>query len=166
MRPAVHSPTVQQRLDLLEQFVGSERLREVGVGAGFHPALDVGLLHPCRQQHHLQVAQLVVRAERGQHLGPGAPRHHHVEDGQRRPERPRELERLVAVVRLHDLVAGAAQPERHEGQDVLVVVGAEDERLGIAHTAAGSSTKNVVPPASPLRTPILPPCDSTIALEM
>ena len=118
----------------------AERLREVCVGARLDPALDVDLLHAGREQHDLQVAQLVVGANRGEHLVAGQPRHHHVEDRDGGTPGARELERRMAVVRLHDLVAGATQAQRDEGQDVLVVVGAEDERRVVVMGAAGSST--------------------------
>ena len=70
---------------------------------------------------------------------------------------------------LHDKYA--ADPKKwqekfnEEGEDVLVVIGAEHER-GVGHAATGNSTTKVVPLPGALSTPMRPSCASTIAFEM
>jgi hypothetical protein len=110
-------------------------------------------------------------------------RHHHVEDREVGLLGERELERLLPVAGLDHGVAGTLEAERDECQDVLVVVGGEDNRLlprdgfGFGHAVtslgfetvgafgrpgSGSSTSNVLPAPTSLSTEIVPPCASTI----
>src|SRR5439155_24671754 len=102
----------------------------------------------------------------GGHLVTGPLRHHHIEDGQRGTTCPRRGDRSVSVDDAHHLVASALEPQRHEREDVLVVVRAENQLTLVAHVMVGSSTMKVVPCPSLLCTPMRPPWASTIAFEM
>ena len=72
----------------------------------------------------------------------------------------------VAVGRPRNTEAGALEAKGDESEDVLIVVRAEDQRRFAHQPADGSSTTNVVPFPSTLRTAIWPPWASTIAFEM
>jgi hypothetical protein len=68
------------------------------------------------------------------------PRHHDVEDGEVGLALERSLDGFLAVARPRDLVAGPFEAKRDESQDVRVVVGDQDERLGVlAHSATCSA---------------------------
>ena len=140
-------------------------LEQVDVGARVDPALPVRVLHAGREQHDLDVRERHVCAERLDDGDPAHARHHHVEDRDCRSLGFRRSERGGTVAGSAHVVTGTRQPQCDEREDVLVVVGAEDDRT-VAHCSAGISTTNVAPFPSSLETPIRPPCASTIAFEM
>ena len=93
--------------------------------------------------------------------------HRDVEHGEIGPARPNAGERLRPVAHRHDLVARALEHRLDEREDVLVVVGDENQPPPTHLRApAGSSTQNEVPSPGSLRTAIEPPCPSTIARAM
>ena len=111
--------------------------------------------------------QFAVGPDRLDHLEPAEPRHHHVEDEQRRTALAHGREGSLAVTHRDHVVARAPEPQRHQRQDVLVVVRTHDDRARAhAKVCSGSSTTKVVPSPAALATPMRPPCASTIAFEM
>src|SRR6185437_2079548 len=84
----------------------------------------------------------------------------------------REAECLLAVGRVDHLIAGSREAVADQFPHVLLVVGHEDRRFGVAHVKTssrivrGSSTTNTVPGPSSSASSSVPPWLSAMALLM
>src|SRR5581483_5630380 len=109
----------------------SARLRTAARRSGMHVRADARL--------ELLRAEGLRHVDVGAYLCSGRD----VEDREVRPSLARELERLGAAARGHDLVSGALEPEPDEREDVGVVVGDENEGAGHASKIGSVSAADI-----------------------
>src|SRR5262245_17734669 len=173
------SAATEDGLHSSSELLGIEGLAEVVVGADVEPALQVGVLGARGEQDDRHAASRLVHAETARELEAVQLGHHHVEHRQVGPLVARERERLLAVSGEDHRVARPLQPEGDQREDVLVVVGREDDRplpldRLIGHRAAASASSErmgrsivkVVPCPTRLATETVPPCASAIVFTI
>ena len=116
----------QDRADPQHQLLRAEGLREVVIGAE-REAADAIRLFAARGEHEYRdIARGVVTAQLLEHVEPGQPGEHQVEDDDRGAFLPRETECVLAVRGGGDAVAGFREVVRDEGDNVRLIVDDKD----------------------------------------
>jgi hypothetical protein len=101
---------------------------QVVVGPGGQPLHDVGVRRTRGEEQHGQRRRLLVLAQRAHDLDAARLRHHPVEHRQVGCRLVREPQRLLAVARDDHVEPRAREAQLDECEDVLVVVGDEEQR--------------------------------------
>src|SRR5262252_8055282 len=123
---SIGSATAEQRADTVKQLLRAERLCHVVVGSGLERARDVSLECARRQQDHRYPLGPRIGPKLSRHFDPVEPRHHQVENGERRPVLDRELERGLTVAGAEHLVPRGLEAILDERTQVGIVVADED----------------------------------------
>src|SRR5439155_23537226 len=133
----------QDRPNPADQLSRRERLRDVVVGAELEPFDAILARVAGAQQDDRRCCLALQRADdvRAEH-----PRHHHVQDQEVVLGAPRRRERCLAVGDRVDLELLPLEGVGDRVEDALLVVGDEDPVHGAGPSAAGSTTRAVVPP--------------------
>src|SRR5688500_4190999 len=123
-RPRSGAP--EYRLDPQHKLSGTERFRQVIVGAKREPAKAIGLVTPCREHKHRYLARCLVSSQRLEHIEPRKAGEHEIEYDQRRELTLGLFQRFAPMGGCRYLKSGLCQVIGDERDDIRLIVDDED----------------------------------------